>query len=169
MSFIGRPAEFATDILSGRAVAVIDDAVVPLRRLAGSGLAALRARERASRLGYDPVRHRFVQLDRPVGARWERWTLTGRQIAASKRAHRMLLFLPYGVWTQADGRRVWFNRYYECLIARDADGTVSIPDPAERVRWVDQRWLYNDGNPPGSDAATLARCEAVLSELGGRW
>jgi hypothetical protein len=62
----------------------------------------------------------------------------------------MALYLPYGVWTQVDGRCVWFNRYYEPIIARAADGAVSIPDPAEWVRWVDQRWLYNEATRPAA-------------------
>jgi len=163
MSFIGKQPELATDITTGRAVAVLDGATVPIDR-------RWPERWRARHRGYDPVRRRFVPLDRPADGRFRwRYTLSGRQTASEARRHRMAIYLPYGRWGCADGRVVYFNRYYEPVLARAPDGAVSIPEPTEWVRWVDQSWFYTDDNPPWLDALTLDRVEAVLRSAGGEW
>jgi hypothetical protein len=56
-------------------------------------------------------------------------------------------FLPYGLWTCADGRQVLFNRTYKPLYQRTAGGAVSPADPAEQVPFVTQSWFYRDGTP----------------------
>jgi transposase len=150
--------QLATDIITRRAVAVIGEEAVPIPRRTPD-------RYRARYRGWDPYRRRFVRLDRPADG-YCRYTLTGRAHASSSRTHKLAIYLPYGEWTCADGRVVLFNRFYEPIVARAADGVVSIPDPAEWVPWVAQRWLFNDGNPPWRNKETLTRCEAILRDFG---
>lgn len=71
--------------------------------------------------------------------------------------------LPYGMWTCADGREVLFNRRYKPLMARMPGQQATEADRNEWVAFVQQRWLYNDGNVPRRDKATMARCKDVLA------
>jgi hypothetical protein len=93
------------------------------------------------------------------------WRATRRAARHPRRdAVRLFLFLPYGIWQTADGRAVLFNRRYEPILARDADGRLLIPAPAERVAWVRQAWFYDDSNPPWRSRASARRISAVVTE-----
>ena len=76
------------------------------------------------------------------------------------------LNMPYGVFTCADGRDVLFNRDYTPLLQR-INGVVTAADSDEWVPWVLQRFFYDDADPPWANAATRARCVAVLAEWQG--
>lgn len=70
--------------------------------------------------------------------------------------------LPYGVWRCADGREVLFNRRYNPIWQRHANGLAMLADPYEMVPFVDQEWFFRDSNPPWDCPETLRRCHAVL-------
>jgi hypothetical protein len=71
---------------------------------------------------------------------------------------------PYGVWTCANGRQVMFNRHYNAMWQRTADGKVSKADPREWVECITHhQWLYNDGTP---SKERNRRCHAALLEWG---
>jgi hypothetical protein len=76
---------------------------------------------------------------------------------------RMRAELPYGIWTEADGSEVLFNRDYHPIWRRKPDGTVSrVDDPIRHGKmWI--HWV-NDGCTPWHDAASRKRCEAILRE-----
>lgn len=84
----------------------------------------------------------------------------------SNRGSSLRRRLPYGVWCDAAGREVLFNRDYQPLWNRSPNGVVSPADPAEQVEKTDQRWFFTDDNPPWKDKATLALCKDVLAAWG---
>ena len=79
--------------------------------------------------------------------------------------------LPYGKWTCADGREVFFNRYYKPIWER-MGSKVSVADPDEWVKWVKQEWFYDDLTTPyplfyaRGNRKTRKLCEDLLIELG---
>jgi hypothetical protein len=83
---------------------------------------------------------------------------------------RMRAELPYGIWRERDNSEVLFNRDYSPLWRRKSDGSVSrVDDPIGAggkrwIHWVDQRWFFNDGNPPWRNRATRELCEAILRD-----
>jgi hypothetical protein len=85
---------------------------------------------------------------------------------------------PYGKWSCADGREVLFNRYYEPLYERAADGTVTSFIRVGKVTWIEyvnQQWFFNDSDAPvsyGRGISTekwrpaLERVNAALATFG---
>ena len=71
--------------------------------------------------------------------------------------------LPYGMWQCADGREVLFNRYYQPIKQRMADGTVSVPSPTDTVQWINQQWFYDDATVPSRNSKTRKLCQGILS------
>ena len=92
----------------------------------------------------------------------------GRRLPRPDKKMLLRCWLPYGRWACADGREVLFNRFYEPIWER-TDGVTKRAIPAERVRWTDQSWFFNDGNLPWYDRQTLATCLRVLREFGATW
>ena len=78
--------------------------------------------------------------------------------------------LPYGIWREADGAEVIFNRGYTPLWRRAPDGTVTRiphnPDAKVWIEWVKQTFLYETRTPPDRNKAVRQRCEALLREWG---
>jgi hypothetical protein len=80
--------------------------------------------------------------------------------------------LPYGIWVEADGSQVLFNRKYQPIWRKKPDGTVSrVDDPIGPggkmwIHWVDQNWFFNDGNTPWHNKKTLKLCQDVLIQFG---
>jgi hypothetical protein len=99
------------------------------------------------------------------------WTKRSRR--KPTKYERMRAELPYGIWREADGSEVLFNRDYWPLWRRKPDGTVSrVDDPIRHgkmwIHWVAQDHFFNDSNPPWHNAATRELCEAILRDwLGG--
>jgi hypothetical protein len=55
--------------------------------------------------------------------------------------------LPYGTWLTGEGRQILFNRFYEPIWQRLADGSTEPADPTEWVQSItDRRWFYHDGH-----------------------
>ena len=54
-------------------------------------------------------------------------------------------YLPYGMWTCADGREVLFNRFYEPIWQRYKGAPAERADPTEWVKFIKQSFFYNDG------------------------
>jgi hypothetical protein len=85
---------------------------------------------------------------------------TRRPRRCSARDERRLR-LPYGAWTCASGIEVLFNRVYEPIYARSARGTiVRCRNPAEWVKFAEQRWFYFDGH---SEAESRRRAEGAFA------
>jgi len=77
----------------------------------------------------------------------------------------MRLYLPYCKWTCADGREVLFNRDYNPIWQRSADGVVSPIQPDTHINYNKSEHYYNDRTTPyGGDDNTLKKCRAVLEE-----
>jgi hypothetical protein len=74
--------------------------------------------------------------------------------------------LPYGKWTCADGREVLFNRNYKPIWERRPGGTTEPANSAERVKFVQQEWFYDDTNQPWRRVQTARKCNALLAEWG---
>jgi len=55
--------------------------------------------------------------------------------------------LPYGIGHCDDGREVLFDRSYAPICQRYPGRPATMADPAERVHWKQEEWLYNDGAP----------------------
>lgn len=55
--------------------------------------------------------------------------------------------IPYGVWTRRQGGLVLFDRQYRPMWQASPDGQVTEADPAERVDFTGQRWLWNGSTP----------------------
>lgn len=68
--------------------------------------------------------------------------------------------LPYGLWTCADGREVLFNRHYQPIWQRH-QGHVMPAMRGEWVKFVSQRWFYNDSTC--RKASTRQRLNSVLA------
>lgn len=81
------------------------------------------------------------------------------RFSADRRSHD----LPYGVWTDKDGREVLFNRFYRPIWQR-RNGIVSAADSAERVAWQTQAWLY-DERQLIRHRALCRRLEAILASF----
>lgn len=74
--------------------------------------------------------------------------------------------LPYGKWICQSGREVLFNRRYKPIWQR-VDGITSPADQDERVEDIaEENWLYDDGNPPWRQVATLRSCLDTLKNFG---
>lgn len=69
----------------------------------------------------------------------------GRRVFTRKADFVMRNDMPYGIWTCEDGREVLFNRFYEPIWERRPGEAATQADPRERVRFVKQAWLYDDG------------------------
>lgn len=76
--------------------------------------------------------------------------------------------LPYGEWTCTDGRKVLFNRNYKPIWQRLPGHCAERADPEEKVKFVEQKWFYEDDNTPWRDAKSKQRCELVLAEFVNR-
>ncbi len=83
----------------------------------------------------------------------------------SKRIVRMRLELPYGVWTCAGGTEVLYNRDYRPIWRRTPHGRVEPFHRSELIPWKNQKWFYNDNNPPWEDRGTLRRCKKALDDF----
>ena len=69
---------------------------------------------------------------------------------------------PYGMYTRADGSQVLFNRHYEPMLQRDAEG-----NNVHKVSgWLDdvkkQQYFYYDGNPPDISPTTSEVCDRAF-------
>lgn len=74
--------------------------------------------------------------------------------------------LPYGIWVTECGRMVLFNRFYEPIFERAADGTRKEADPTEWVKGVkEQRWFYAD-RPSESESVKHRKASAALAVWG---
>lgn len=78
------------------------------------------------------------------------------------RVHR---WLPYGMWTCADGRQVFFNRSYRPIWQRRPGMAAEKADPGEWVNWRRQDYLFSDRNPPWQNSKTRSRVDRVLSDF----
>lgn len=74
--------------------------------------------------------------------------------------------LPYGEWPEPDGSRVLFSRGYRPLWRIRPNGSVEAADPGERVHFTDQRWFFDDANPPWRCACTLKGLLKLLADCG---
>lgn len=79
-------------------------------------------------------------------------------------------FLPYGIWTCADGREVIYDRRYRPFVERRPSEALAGPeaprfaDPTEWVRdIVKHEWIWNDGTP---DAELERRQRELLRAWG---
>ncbi len=72
--------------------------------------------------------------------------------------------LPYGRWQCAGEVEVLFNRDYQPIRRRYADGRIEVPDAKEWIDWKTQEYFYTDANPPDRNRATRLRCERILNE-----
>ena len=79
----------------------------------------------------------------------------------------MQLCFPYGKYICADGTEVFFNRHYQPIWRRASGGKFHPADPAERIKFVDQEWLWDDHNPPWSNRKTHELCLKMLQERHG--
>ena len=74
----------------------------------------------------------------------------------------MLDVKPYGMYTRADGSQVLFNRSYEPMLQRDADGQ----NVHEVSGWLHdvkkEQHFYYDGNPPDLSPITRALCDKAM-------
>jgi hypothetical protein len=89
----------------------------------------------------------------------------GRLSPDSKRIVRMRLELPYGVRTCADGTEVLYNRDYRPIWRRTPHGQIEAFHRSESIPWENQKWFYNDNNPPWEDRGTLRRCKKALDDF----
>ncbi len=62
--------------------------------------------------------------------------------------------LPYGFWIERDGAYVLFDRDYCPIVRIRRYGRPEIVPPFERIRWVKQRWFYDDTTAPYLDPQT---------------
>lgn len=91
--------------------------------------------------------------------------------SSSCRIHRSLkkgrqrFFMPYGVWTCADGRQVIFNRDYLPIWERRPGELAKEADPTEWVPWTDQVWFFNDGTTPLGRGVPKALKQASLEKI----
>ncbi len=74
--------------------------------------------------------------------------------------YRLLRFVcwwrlwPYGFWIERDGAYVLFDRDYCPIVRIRRYGRPEIVPPFERIRWVKQRWFYEDATAPFLDPQT---------------
>lgn len=79
--------------------------------------------------------------------------------------HIKRLTLPYGFYKLSDGSQVMFNRNYQPLKKRSAEGILEGIKPNVWVNEiVGNKYLYNDSNPPSLSIETLHRCLDALAE-----
>jgi hypothetical protein len=78
------------------------------------------------------------------------------------------LWLPYGLWTCADGREVLFNRAYRPIWER-VNGVTKRGDEKERVKWVKQKWFFDDGTSPWYNPHMLLPLLQTLKDFGATW
>lgn len=80
----------------------------------------------------------------------------------------MRLYLPYGVWTEADGAKVLFSRDYMPLWRlRDGHAPERI-FPWLRIKHIEQSWFWGDENTPWSKPETYKREIVRLEAFGIR-
>jgi hypothetical protein len=83
------------------------------------------------------------------------------------RIRHMRETLPYCL-IKWEGREILYNRFYQPLWERDANGVVTRSTEQYRWKWVDERF-YNESSSettPWENANALKRCEDVLREWG---
>jgi hypothetical protein len=86
--------------------------------------------------------------------------MTTRALHASASVMRRWLTLPYGLWVDATGREVLFNRAYQPIWQR-VDGAVLAADSSEWIAWKSQRWFYKDADT-SQHAALCRHLELIL-------
>ena len=74
--------------------------------------------------------------------------------------------LPYGMWVDATGRQVLFNRRYQPIWQREPGAKAKTIDPGEHIPYVSQIWFYNDGCTPWHNAKSRWCCLRVLQAWG---
>jgi hypothetical protein len=123
----------------------IDEIFAHMPKALGPGLVS-RYTTRATRVGPS----RFVSR-------------TGRVIVCSAAEFARRNNLPYGRWTCADGRVVWFNRFYEPIYQRRPGEALTEADASEWVSFVKQEWAYGDGAGYG-EPEKRRKAKAALTE-----
>jgi hypothetical protein len=79
-------------------------------------------------------------------------------------------WLPYGMWTCADGREVLFNRGYRPIWERRPGKAAQKANPGEWVDWIKQEWFFHVGEFGTTKKAERARApveRALLDFLYG--
>ena len=73
-------------------------------------------------------------------------------------------WMPYGVWTEADGTKVLFSRDY-CPLWKVQDGRAPVRDDPDRyVRFVEQEWYFDEGSFPGPVDKVMSQGLDILRE-----
>ncbi len=113
---------------------------------------------------------RFHERDSHMSPQYDAYSLweTGQANSPKNvRIRRMRQVLPY-VLVRWEGREILYNRLYEPLWERSADGVVTRSTERYRFKWVDEKYYTESGvkTTPWESADVLARCENVLREWG---
>jgi hypothetical protein len=98
---------------------------------------------------------------------YEAWEAAKAKSPKQVRRRRMCQVLPYCV-IKWEGREILYDRNYQPLWERDANGVVTRSTERYRFKWADKHF-YTDadvGAAPWENAEVLKRCEDVLREWG---
>lgn len=71
--------------------------------------------------------------------------------------------LPYGLWTEGDGSVVLFDRNYCPIIRVQMAGGVTSVHPLEHIKFVDERWFYEDATAPYLDPETAPNIVGIAA------
>jgi hypothetical protein len=73
-------------------------------------------------------------------------------------------WMPYGVWTEADGAKVLFSRDY-CPLWKIQEGRAPVRDDPDRaVRFTDQTWFFDEGSFRGPLNAVMSQGLDILRD-----
>jgi len=73
-------------------------------------------------------------------------------------------WMPYGVWTEADGAKVLFSRDY-CPLWKIQEGRAPVRDDPDRaVRFTDQTWFFDEGSFRGPLNAVMSQGLNILRD-----
>jgi hypothetical protein len=75
-------------------------------------------------------------------------------------------WLPYGMWTCADGREVLYNRDYHPIWQRRPGKAAEKANPSEWVHWVKSEHFFDDGwGAIWGDSAAAAEARAPIERI----